>query len=147
MQGYIYCLLLKANVIKVGVSKNPEKRFLAFRKAGVMETCISECCADRMEAEYRLIKSAQGICGGPIKGKEYFCGQFKHFTDISAQIRHIVANIGIVDDLPVKKDLSVTIRSLTDDQYDWLENKSKETGLSLSAIFKMWILDNIKRGK
>lgn len=46
-----------------------------------------------------------------------------------------------------RKDMSVTIRSLTDDQYDWLEKKSKETGLSLSAIFKMWIIENIKKGK
>lgn len=45
-----------------------------------------------------------------------------------------------------RKDLSVTIRNLTIDQYDFLEEESKKTGLSLSAIFKVWVNNQIDKG-
>jgi len=43
-----------------------------------------------------------------------------------------------------RKDMSVTVRNLTDNQYSWLEKESEEKSLSLSAIVRLWINKKMK---
>jgi len=38
-----------------------------------------------------------------------------------------------------RKDLSITIRNLTVDQYSWIEKEAKRTGQTISAVFKLWV--------
>ncbi len=77
--GRLYVVLFRDG-IKVGRSITAKKRIQDF--SGIKKRFISTPFRDTKKGEKTLIRIARNVCGSPMKGREYFYGEEKHFDRI-----------------------------------------------------------------